>query len=47
VTFQKGLTYSLSHAAPTGVTIGVTAPDIWFPITNGSTVYMVPGWSNH
>jgi len=45
-----GWTYpplNVTGAAPTGVTLGITAPDAWFPVTNNATVYMVPSWHNH
>jgi hypothetical protein len=37
-----------TNAAPTAVTIGVTAPDHWFIIKNLSgNQYFVPAWTNH
>jgi hypothetical protein len=36
-----------TNATPSGVTWGVTVPDVWFVVTNNVTRYMVPGWINH
>ncbi len=45
--FSGSLTLAFTNAAPTHVTNGVTAPDLWFPITYNGTNYMVAGFKNH
>jgi len=41
------LTLSTTNAGPSNVTIGVTAVDLWFPVTNSGSVYFMPVWKNH
>lgn len=41
-------TFRTTNAAPTSVTVGTTAPDYWYTITNSSGVQtFVPAWINH
>lgn len=40
-------TRNTTNAAPNAVTVGTTAPDLWFPIINGSTTYYMPAWKAH
>lgn len=40
-------TLQKTNTAPTSVTLGTTAPDLWFPVTNNGTVFMLPAWKNH
>lgn len=41
------LTLATTNSAPTGVTVGTTPPDRWFPVTNAGAVYYIPAWINH
>ena len=40
-------TLSLTNATPSNVTIGVTAVDLWFPVTNNGSVFYFPAWKAH
>jgi hypothetical protein len=43
----NGFNYLGTNPAPTGVTIGITAPDSWVWFTNGGVAFGFPAWKNH
>jgi hypothetical protein len=46
-TISNQLILPLTNRVPTGVTVGVPAPDGWLPVTVNGTNGSVPWWHNH
>jgi hypothetical protein len=46
-TISNQLILPLPKTVPTGVTVGITAPDGWIPVTVNGTNGSIPWWHNH
>lgn len=45
ITLTNNLTLQTTNAAPAGFVVGVTAPVVWFAVTNAGNKYLIPGYA--